>query len=282
MARLLILMIELLAMFEKIQETVSFIKERMPISPRTAVVLGSGLGGFTKEIDVVASMDYKEIPNFSMSTVEGHRGRMIFGRIDGTDIIALDGRFHYYEGYSMQEVTFPVRVLAGLGIANLLVSNASGGVNPELKVGDLMIITDHINFMPDSPLRGRNNPIGPRFPSMHNAYDAEYVKKALDIAEKHGIEVRQGVYLADQGPAYETPAEYRMYRIWGADAVGMSTVPEVIAAVHSGMRVFGLSVITDIGYGDVIGSVNHEEVQKVADLAHSKLTVLFRELIASI
>ena len=269
-------------MFEKIQETVSFIKERMPISPRTAVVLGSGLGGFTKEIDVVASMDYKEIPNFPMSTVEGHRGRMIFGRIDGTDIIALDGRFHYYEGYSMQEVTFPVRVLAGLGIANLLVSNASGGVNPELKVGDLMIITDHINFMPDSPLRGRNNPIGPRFPSMHNAYDAEYVKKALDIAEKHGIEVRQGVYLADQGPAYETPAEYRMYRIWGADAVGMSTVPEVIAAVHSGMRVFGLSVITDIGYGDVIGSVNHEEVQKVADLAHSKLTVLFRKLIASI
>lgn len=254
----------------------------MPISPKTAVILGSGLGGFTKEIDIVATMDYKEIPNFPVSTVEGHRGRMIFGRIDGIDIIAMDGRFHYYEGYSMQDVTFPVRVLAGLGVVNLLVSNAAGGVNPELKEGDLMIITDHINFMPDSPLRGRNNPVGPRFPSMHNAYDSELVKKALDIASRNGIDIHQGVYLADQGPAYETPAEYRMYRIWGADAVGMSTVPEVIVAVHSGMRVFGLSVITDIGYGKVIHSVSHEEVQKIADSAHSKLTLLFRELIASI
>ena len=279
MARLLILMIELLAMFEKIQETVSFIKERMPISPRTAVVLGSGLGGFTKEIDVVASMDYKEIPNFPMSTVEGHRGRMIFGRIDGTDIIALDGRFHYYEGYSMQEVTFPVRVLAGLGIVNLLVSNASGGVNPELKVGDLMIITDHINAMPENPLRGKNYPVGPRFLDMHEAYDSSLIALADNIAAEKGIKVQHGVYLATQGPTYETPAEYAMFRSWGADAVGMSTVPEVIVANHCGMKCFGISVITDLGVQGKIVEVSHEEVQKAADKVQPLMAEIMREMI---
>lgn len=193
--------------------------------------------------------------------------------------MAMEGRFHYYEGYDMKEVTFPIRIMFELGIKTLFVSNASGGMNPDFHIGDLMIITDHINFFPESPLRGKNYPTGPRFPDMHEAYDHELIALADEIAEEKGIQIQHGVYLGDIGPAFETPAEYRMYRIWGADAVGMSTVPEVITACHCGIKVFGISVITDLGGFDVPVEVSHEEVQKAANEAQPRMTEIFREII---
>lgn len=214
-----------------------------------------------------------------MSTVEGHAGKLIFGKLGGKDIMAMEGRFHYYEGYSMKEVTFPIRVMYELGIKTLFVSNASGGMNPEFKIGDLMIITDHINFFPEQPLRGKNLPTGPRFPDMHEAYDHKLIALADEIAQEKGIKVQHGVYLGDMGPSFETPAEYRMYRILGADAVGMSTVPEVIVARHCDMRVFGISVITDLGGFDNPVEVSHEEVQKAANEAQPRMTEIFREMI---
>ena len=214
-----------------------------------------------------------------VSTVEGHSGKLIFGKLGGKDIMAMQGRFHFYEGYSMKEVTFPVRVMYELGIKTLFVSNAAGGMNPEFKIGDLMIINDHINFFPEHPLNGKNFPTGPRFPDMHETYDHELIALADKIAEEKNIKVAHGVYVGVQGPTFETPAEYRMYHILGGDAVGMSTVPEVIVAHHCGIKTFGISIITDLGGFDNPVEVSHEEVQIAANAAQPVMTEIMREII---
>lgn len=266
-------------MLKKVQETAAFLKERMHTHPETAIILGTGLGSLADEITDKYEIKYEDIPNFPLSTVEGHTGKLIFGKLGDKDIMAMQGRFHFYEGYSMQEVTFPIRVMKELGIKTLFVSNASGGMNPDFSIGDLMIITDHINFFPEHPLRGKNIPYGPRFPDMSQAYSKELRDKALKIAAEKGIKVQQGVYVGTQGPTFETPAEYKLFRVFGGDAVGMSTVPEVIVANHSGIQVFGISVITDLGVEGKIVEVTHEEVQKAADAAQPKMTTIMRELI---
>ena len=252
-------------MYSKIQETASWLKNRMTTSPTTAIVLGTGLGKLANEITDATRISYKEIPNFPVSTVEGHSGNLIFGKLGDKDILAMEGRFHYYEGYTMQEVTFPIRVMYELGIKTLFVSNAAGGTNPKFEIGDLMIITDQINALPENPLRGKNFPTGPRFPDMSEAYNKGLIQQALAIAEEKGIKVQQGVYLATQGPTFETPSEYKMFRIWGADAVGMSTVPEVLVARHCGLRVCGISCITNLAAGMGEGLLSHEEVKETAD-----------------
>lgn len=269
-------------MLAKIQETAAWIKAHTQSHPTTAIVLGTGLGRLASEIEVIDEFPYQEIPNFPVSTVEGHCGKLIFGYLGGKEVMALQGRFHYYEGYNMKEVTFPVRVMYELGIKNLFVSNAAGGTNPDFKIGDLMLITDHINFMPEHPLNGPNFPTGPRFPDMSEVYDHEYLNIVREIAKDKGIRTVEGVYLATQGPTFETPAEYRMFRTLGADAVGMSTVPEVIVAHHCGIRVFGISIITDLGLEGQIVEVSHEEVQKAADAVQPLMAELFRELIRRI
>ena len=266
-------------MYKKIQETARFLKQRMQTSPKTAIILGSGLGKLADEIDIEQVIAYEDIPHFPISTVEGHSGKLLFGKLGGHDIMAMQGRFHYYEGYDIHEVTFPIRVMYELGIQNLFVSNAAGGMNPQFSIGDLMVITDHINMLPENPLRGKNVPTGPRFPSMHEAYDPEFIRIVDDIATQNNIKVQHGVYVATQGPTFETPAEYRMFRLIGADAVGMSTVPEVIVAVHQGMRVFGMSVITDLGGFAEAVEVSHEEVTAAANAAQPKMTLLMKELI---
>ena len=266
-------------MLQRIQETAAFLKGKMRTSPETAIILGTGLGSLVNEITEKYEIEYKDIPNFPLSTVEGHSGKLIFGKLGDKEIMAMQGRFHFYEGYSMKEVTFPVRVMRELGIKTLFVSNAAGGMNPEFIIGDLMIITDHINMFPEHPLRGKNIPYGDRFPDMSAAYDKELIAKAKEIADEKGIRVVEGVYLGTQGPTFETPAEYRMFRRMGGDAVGMSTVPEVIVARHCGIRVFGISVITDLGLEGIVVECSHEEVQKAADEAQPKMTTIFREII---
>ena len=226
------------------------------------------------------TIPYKDIPNFPVSTVEGHEGKLIFGKLGGKDIMAMEGRFHYYEGYSMKEVTFPIRIMRELGVKTLFVSNAAGGTNPSFRIGDLMIITDHINFMPENPLHGPNIPPGPRFPDMSEAYDTELIELADRIAAEQCIKVKHGVYLATQGPTYETPSEYRMFARFGADAVGMSTVPEVIVARHCGIRCFGISIITDLGVNGKIVKVTHENVQKAANEAQPRMAAIMREMIS--
>jgi len=239
-------------MYEKIKETASWLKERMTTSPQTAIILGTGLGQLATEITDTYSFDYKDIPNFPVSTVEGHSGKLIFGKLGGKDILAMQGRFHFYEGYDMKQVTFPIRVMYELGITTLFVSNASGGMNPDFKIGDLMIIRDHINLFPEHPLRGKNFPTGPRFPDMHEAYDLNLIATAKEIAREKGIRLVEGVYVGVQGPTFETPAEYKMYHRLGGDAVGMSTVPEVIVAHHCGIKTFGMSIITDLGLEELV------------------------------
>ena len=266
-------------MYEKIQETASWLKARMTASPQTAIILGTGLGQLASEITKTLEIPYKDIPNFPVSTVEGHAGKLIFGQLGGVDIIAMDGRFHFYEGYSMKEVTFPERVMYELGIKTLFVSNASGGMNPKFHIGDMMVITDHINLFPEHPLRGKNFPTGPRFPDMHEAYDHELIALADRIAKEKGIALQHGVYVGVQGPTFETPSEYRMYHLLGGDAVGMSTVPEVIVARHCGIKVFGMSIITDLGGFETPVEVSHEEVQKAANSAEPKMTEIMREMI---
>ena len=266
-------------MYEKIQETASWLKQRMTTSPETAIVLGTGLGQLASEITDTYEFQYNEIPNMPVSTVEGHSGKLIFGKLGGKDIMAMQGRFHFYEGYSMKEVTFPVRVMYELGIKTLFVSNAAGGMNPEFKIGDLMIINDHINFFPEHPLNGKNFPTGPRFPDMHETYDHELIALADKIAKEKNIKVAHGVYVGVQGPTFETPAEYRMYHILGGDAVGMSTVPEVIVAHHCGIKTFGISIITDLGGFDNPVEVSHEEVQIAANAAQPVMTEIMREMI---
>ncbi len=247
-----------------------------------AIVLGTGLGRLASEITDTYEFPYTEIPHFPVSTVEGHDGKLIFGKLGGKDILAMKGRFHYYEGYTMQEVTFPVRVMCELGIKTLFVSNAAGGANKDFRIGDLMIITDHINFFPEHPLRGKNIPQGPRFPDMHEAYDRKLIAMADGIAEEKGIRVVHGTYFGLQGPSYETPAEYRAYHLLGGDAVGMSTVPEVIVARHCGIKVFGVSVITNMGISDNPTEATHEEVQEAADKAQPLMTEIMKGMIERI
>lgn len=266
-------------MLTKIQETASFIREQMHTTPETAIILGTGLGSLVNEIADKYEIKYEDIPNFPVSTVEGHSGKLIFGKLGGKDIMAMQGRFHYYEGYSMKEVTFPIRVMRELGINTLFVSNAAGGMNPSFEIGDLMIITDHINTFPDHPLRGKNIDYGPRFPDMSEPYCRQFIEQAKDIAKEKNIRIVEGVYVGVCGPTFETPAEYRYFRIIGGDAVGMSTVPEVIVARHCGIRVFGMSVITDLGVEGRIVEVTHEEVQQAADKAQPLMTEIMRELI---
>lgn len=266
-------------MLERIQETAAFLKGKMHTHPETAIILGTGLGSLVHEITDKYEISYTDIPNFPVSTVEGHSGKLIFGKLGDKDIMAMQGRFHFYEGYPMTEVTFPVRVMRELGIKTLFVSNAAGGMNPDFEIGDLMVITDHINFFPEHPLRGKNIEYGPRFPDMSEAYNKELIRKADLIAAEKGIKVQHGIYIGTQGPTYETPAEYKMFRILGADAVGMSTVPEVIVANHCGIQVFGISVITDLGVEGKIVEVTHEDVQKAADQAQPLMTTIMRELI---
>ncbi len=265
-------------MLEKIKETANFLKSKMTTNPKTAIILGTGLGSLVSEIKDKYEIEYTEIPNFPLSTVEGHSGKLIFGKLGGKDIFAMQGRFHYYEGYDMKEVTFPIRVMKELGIETLFVSNASGGMNPDFEIGDLMIITDHINMFPEHPLRGKNI-YGDRFPDMSQAYDRGLIQKALEIAKEKNIDVQQGVYLGTSGPTFETPAEYKMFHILGGDTVGMSTVPEVIVANHAGIKVFGISVITDLGVEGKIVEISHEEVQIAADKAQPKMTAIMQELI---
>ncbi len=269
-------------MLEKIQDSASWLLSHTQLRPTTVIVLGTGLGRLADEIEIIDEFPYHVIPNFPVSTVEGHKGKLIFGHLGGKEVMALDGRFHYYEGYDMKTVTFPIRVMRELGIKNYVVSNAAGGTNPEFRIGDIMLIVDHINFMPEHPLRGKNIDYGPRFPDMSQAYDREYLDMAREIAAKDNIRLVEGVYLATSGPTFETPAEYRMFHRLGADAVGMSTVPEVIVARHCGMRVFGMSVITDLGVDGKIVQVSHEEVQRAADAVQPIMANLVRKMIERI
>ncbi|AOW20276.1 purine-nucleoside phosphorylase [Urechidicola croceus] len=267
-------------MWEKVQETVNFLKKRGFQTPDYGIVLGTGLGNFSNEIDVKVRISYEDIPNFPKSTVKGHKGEFIYGKLEGKSVVAMSGRFHFYEGYSAKELTFPIRVIKFLGANNLIVSNAVGGVNPKYKVGDIMIIKDHINMLPDHPLRGFNDErFGPRFVDMHEPYSIEMMEFMESIALKNKIFLHKGIYLVLQGPTFETPAEYKMVSLMGADVVGMSTVPEIIVARHMNMVCLGLSVITDLGVEGRIEEVSHEEVQRVAKIAEKKLGVLVKQFI---
>ena len=267
-------------MLEKILETVDFIKSKTNgFEPEVGIVLGSGLGGLVNVIDTQYAISYKDIPNFPVSTVHGHEGKLILGTLSGRKVVAMQGRFHYYEGYSTKEVTFPIRVLKYLGIKLLVLSNASGGINPDFRVSDIMFITDHINLLPN-PLIGKNDDrIGTRFPEMSEAYNKNVLALADKIAHELKIQVQHGVYVGDTGPSYETPAEYNYYRIIGGDCVGMSTVPEVIVARHCGLPVFAVSVITDLGGKDIAVQVTHEEVINAANVAEPKMTAILKEML---
>ena len=270
-------------MLQKINETATFLKGTMQRFPKVGIILGTGLGELATQITEAQEIPYETIPNFPVSTVEGHSGKLIIGKLGTTEVLAMQGRFHYYEGYSMQDVTFPIRVMKAIGIETVLVSNASGGVNPRFEIGDLMIITDHINVFPEHPLRGKNHAeLGVRFPDMSQAYSKELIAKAKKIADKNNIKVVEGVYLGTSGPTFETPAEYVYFRNCGADTVGMSTVPEVIVAVHSGIKVFAMSIITDLGVPGKIVEVSHEEVQLIANKVQPKMTLIMKELIAEL
>ena len=270
-------------MIEKIKETAAFISQQTDEMPKTAIILGTGLGDLVNHIDVVKEIAYADIPNFPVSTVAGHSGKLIFGHLGGKYILAMQGRFHYYEGYDMKEVTFPVRVFKAIGVETLFVSNAAGGMNKEFSVGDVMVITDHINLFPENPLRGKNyEELGPRFPAMTEAYSREFVAMADDIAKEDGIRLMHGVYVGTPGPTFETPAEYEYFRVIGGDAVGMSTVPEVIVANHAGMRVFGVSVITDLGGKDITEVPSHEEVQQAAVKAQPVMTHIIKKMLERI
>lgn len=270
-------------MLEKIKATATFINEKIKRSIDAGIILGSGLGGLVREIEIELEIPYSEIPDFPVSTVDGHSGKLIIGKLAGKTVLAMQGRFHYYEGYSMKEVTFPVRVMKLMGINTLFVSNASGGLNPTYSVGDVVIISDHINFFPEHPLRGTNiNELGTRFPDMSKSYDPYLRNKAKAIALKNGIAVKEGVYVGVSGPTFETPAEYLMFRNLGADVVGMSTVPEVIVARHMDMTVFGISIVTDSGVPGQIVEISHEEVQEVAMKAEPHMTLILKELVAGL
>lgn len=264
---------------QHILETAEWLKNYIDIRPEIAIVLGSGLGDLANDIEVCKAFNYEEIPHFPVSTVEGHQGRLIFGYLSGKAVMAMQGRFHYYEGYTMKEVTFPQRVMHQMGVKTLILSNAAGGLNPSFKVGDVMLITDHINFLPEHPLRGKNLPVGPRFPDMHEVYNHQIISIAEQVAKEQGLELQKGIYMAVSGPTFETPAECRTFRTLGTDAVGMSTVPEAIVAHHQGMRCFGLSIITDMEIDGVTEQVSHEEVQLAANSVREPLARLIKEII---
>ena len=267
-------------MWEKVQETSNYIKEKTNFTPEYGVILGSGLGNFTDDIQIEFILPYSEIPNFPISTVEGHKGALVFGTIGTKKVVAMQGRFHYYEGYTMQEVTFPVRVMKQIGVNKLVVSNASGGVNPQYRVGSIVVLKDHINMMPEHPLRGKNDSrFGPRFVNMSEPYSNKMINKAKEIASKLDINLQDGVYLGLQGPTFETLSEYKMVKILGADCVGMSTVPEVIVARHMDMETFGISVITDMGNEESIQSITHQEVLDAAQKAEPAVRLLIKNLI---
>ena len=269
-------------MLEKIQTTVKFLKDKGVVDPLVGIVLGTGLGGLTTKIDVIQKIDYKDIPNFPTSSVRGHEGKLIYGLIAGKKVVVMSGRFHCYEGYSADTIAFPIRVLKYLGIKSLFLSNAAGGMNPDFNVGDIMIITDHINLLPN-PLIGPNDErIGPRFPDMSQVYDPTLISKAETIARRHGVKVQKGVYLSTTGPTFETPAEYKFFRTIGADAVGMSTTLEAIVAHHAGLPVFAVSIITDLGIEGKIENVSMETVLHEAGKAEALMTPIIVEMIGSL
>ena len=265
---------------KNIEQTVSFLRTRTEAKPGIGIILGTGLGALVEDIDIEISIPYGEIPNFAISTVEFHEGKLIFGRLCNKAIVAMQGRFHYYEGYSMQQITFPVRVMKFLGVHTLLVSNACGGINADMKPGDIMLITDHINMLGDNPLIGENDDtLGPRFPDMSEPYSREFIQLTEDIARQENLTVKKGVYAALTGPNLETAAEYRFLRTIGADVVGMSTIPEDIVAIHSGMRVLGFSVITDACVPEELKPANIPEIIKTAKEAEPKLTLLIKKVV---
>ena len=271
-------------MLEIIEETTNFINKKTDnYNPQVGIILGTGLGGVVKEIKAEFIISYEDIPNFPVSTVEGHSGKLIFGQLGNKKVVAMQGRFHYYEGYDMKQVTFPVRVMKFLGISHLFVSNASGGVNPDYEIGDLMILNDHVNLFPTNPLIGTNiNELGPRFPDMSDAYDQVLIEKAVVIAKSNDIRIQTGSYAGVSGPCLETPAEYKYIRNIGADAVGMSTVPEVIVARHMAIPCFAISIITDLGVPGKIVKVTHQDVQNVAQVAEPKMTLIMKRLISEL
>ena len=270
-------------MLETFEEAVAFIKSETQVKPNLGVILGTGLGGLVNEINVVNEIPYDKIPHFPVSTVESHNGKLIFGELGGKNVVAMQGRFHFYEGYDLNQVTFPVRVMKLLGIEQLIVSNASGGVNPDYEIGEIMIINDHINLFPGNPLIGKNlDDLGPRFPDMSDAYDTSMIDMAVTIAKENNIRVKQGIYAGLTGPTLETPAEYKMIHILGADAVGMSTVPEVIVARHMEIPCFAVSIITDLGVAGKIQKVSVQDVIEVASRQEPKMTKIIKELIARV
>ena len=268
-------------LYDRIRETTAWLQSRTTAKPVTGIILGSGLGGLVHEVNVDLEIPYREIPGFPVSTVEGHAGKMIFGRIGDKEVVMMAGRFHYYEGYTMDEVTFPVRVMQALGVTTLMVSNAAGGMNKAFKVGDIVFIKDHINLFPEHPLRGKNDDrLGPRFPDMSEPYNYALLEMAHKIANEQGLQVHEGVYAGIQGPTFETRAEYGWLHTIGADLVGMSTVPEVIVAIHGGLKVFGASIVTDLGIREELNKITHEEVLAAANEAAPKLARLVAALIA--
>ncbi len=265
---------------KQIAETYDYIAPKLPAKPEVGIILGTGLGGLAKEIDIQLELPYQEIPNFPISTVESHEGKLIIGTLGGKNVLAMQGRFHYYEGYTMAQITFPLRIMKKLGINVLLISNAGGGMNPLFRKGDLMLIDDHINLLGTNPLIGQNlDEFGPRFPDMSEPYSKRLIALAEDIALENKIKVQKGVFVAMPGPSLETRAEYRFLRATGADVVGMSTVPEVIVAVHQGMEVMGISVITDECFPEALQPVNVEEIIRVASETEPRLTLIMREVV---
>ena len=270
-------------LFEQIQHTASFLRDKTNCRPKVGIILGSGLGGLVDRIQNPTTIPYRDIPHFPVSTVQGHAGALVFGTLGNKEVVMMAGRFHYYEGYDMHTVTFPVRVMKALGVDVLILSNAAGGMNKSFSIGDLMIISDHVNLFPEHPLRGHNDErLGTRFPDMSQPYDLDLISRAETVAAGLGFPVQKGVYIGLQGPTFETPAEYRWLHVIGGDAVGMSTVPEVIVARHGNMRVFAMSVITDIGISDNPVTITHEEVLEAANHAAPKMAAIVEGLIASL
>lgn len=268
-------------MLQRIEATCAYLKSQTELRPEIAIILGTGLGGLTEEISVEKEIPYSQIPGFVQSTVAGHSGKLIFGTIAGVPVMAMQGRFHFYEGYPMKDVTYPEVVMKGMGIKYLMVSNAAGGLNPEFKAGDIMLITDHINLFPEHPLRGKNeDSIGTRFPDMNNAYNRDLIVLAEKVAASNNIPYKKGVYVGTQGPTFETVAEYKYFRLIGGDTCGMSTVPEIIVAHWAGIKCFGVSIVSN-ALGDALNGIetNHEEVQRNTNIAKDNLKVLFREMV---
>jgi len=269
---------------DQIQEALTFIRSRTSFEPQSGIILGTGLGKLADELELEASVDYTDIPHFARSTVESHRGKLLFGRLNGHPVVLMAGRFHYYEGWSMQQVTFPVRVLGALGVRRMVITNASGGINPHCKGGNIMVVRDHINLLPEHPLRGANDErLGPRFPDMSTTYDLDLRARVLAIADKHRIRAFEGVYSAMQGPNLETPAEYAMLRVMGSDATGMSSIPEVLVARHMGLPVLMLSMITNVAFPpSVIREITLEDVIALAGEAEPRLSTLIKELLKNL